>query len=443
MNRQTIIFLLLCLTASASGQKPSIELTFTAIDSTYHKYLDSIKVINRTQGGDTILYYPDTVLILGYFTKIPETNDVDGYFQVFQNYPNPMADQTIIKMYIPKKDEVSITITDLLGQAIIRLDRVMDQGLHSFRFINGKGTLNIFTAKWKEYSNSIKIIRSDKSSAVLPSLEYIGVEFPIPQLKETLDMNSFPYSPGDELLYIGYNDTLQSGILDYPDTSKTYVFQFATNIPCIESPIVEYEGQVYNTIQIFSQCWLKENLNVGAMISGGTQTDNGIIEKYCFNNEPDSCSKYGGLYQWDEMMHYTFDQGVNGICPEGWHVPSDEDWKILEGAVDSFYPIGHSIWGSYTRDYRGTDCGYNLKSIDGWYLSMNGSDSFGFTSLPAGMRYDEVFESATYGSYYWTSTYHHNVWSYHRVFTYHSSGSYRSWLKYEINDAMSVRCLKD
>lgn len=74
--------------------------------------------------------------------------------------------------------------------------------------------------------------------------------------------------------------------------------EFATNIPCPGTNIVEYEGQVYSTIQIFSQCWLKENLNVGTMIEGPEDmADNGIVEKYCFNYRPDCCNKYGGLYQ--------------------------------------------------------------------------------------------------------------------------------------------------
>ena len=137
----------------------------------------------------------------------------------------------------------------------------------------------------------------------------------------------------------------ESGILDNPESNETYTFQFATNIPCKGTPTVTYEGQVYNTIQIFNQCWLKVNLNVGTMIPGTEEmTDNGIIEKYCYNNEPDSCTKYGGLYQWNEMMQYVTQQGTQGICPPDWHLPTDEEWKVLEGAVDSQYGIGDYTW---------------------------------------------------------------------------------------------------
>ncbi len=50
------------------------------------------------------------------------------------------------------------------------------------------------------------------------------------------------------------------------------------------------------------------------------------------------------LYQWEEMMQYTTQQGAQGICPPGWHLPTDEEWKVLEGAVDSQYGIGDPEW---------------------------------------------------------------------------------------------------
>ena len=196
----------------------------------------------------------------------------------------------------------------------------------------------------------------------------------------------------------------ESGILDSPETNETYTFQFATNIPCPGTPTVTYEGQVYNTIQIFSQCWLKENLNVGTMIPGSQDMiDDGIIEKYCYNNEPDSCTVYGGLYQWDEMMQYTTTQGTQGICPPDWHLPTDEEWKVLQGAVDSQFWIGNPTWDEV--GYWGFDAGTNLKTTSGWNNNGNGTDSFGFSGLPGGYRLVNGY-FAVIGSYglWWTST---------------------------------------
>ena len=90
------------------------------------------------------------------------------------------------------------------------------------------------------------------------------------------------------------------------------------------------DGQTYNSVQIGTQCWMAENLNIGEMINGSEEmTDNGVIEKYCYDNDPANCETYGGLYQWNEMMEYTTTPGVQGICPTDWHLPSDGEWTTL------------------------------------------------------------------------------------------------------------------
>lgn len=406
-----LIFILFAL-SEIFGQRPSIALTFSAVNNTAWVQLDSLKVMNRTQGGDTVLYYPDTVLVLDYQVGIPEPHHTVEGFQVFQNYPNPVADQTTINLYVPSKDMVSITVTDVLGRVVILSERVLDEGLHSFRFTPGDGSIFFFAANWRGCRSSTRILRANMFDAGVCSLEYLGNENRIPQLKVKEDIQLFTYELGDNLLYIGYSEDIQSGILDAPDESKIYTFQFATNFHCRGTPTVNYDGQVYTTIQIFSQCWLKENLNVGTMIPGTeVQTNNGIIEKYCYNNEPDSCSKYGALYQWDEMMQYATQQGAQGICPPGWHIPIDEEWKLLEGAVDSQYGIGDPEWDN-SWDARGFDVGMNLKSTSGWYSGGNGTDLFDFSGLPGGYRLLGGFDMISLYGFWWTSSEndYYNTW---------------------------------
>jgi len=78
------------------------------------------------------------------------------------------------------------------------------------------------------------------------------------------------------------------------------------------------DGLNYNTVLIGDQCWMGENLNVGDMIKDTLEMkDNGVIEKYCFNNDPTNCDEYGGFYQWEEMMEYTTTTSVKGICSFG------------------------------------------------------------------------------------------------------------------------------
>ena len=435
--------LVLGVMSSIYSQKPAIDLTFTAVNNSAYIKLDSIKVMNRTQGGDNMLYWPDTtlklgitpgdlLLYIGYSTGYPvglqELHPKIEEFTLFQNYPNPVEDQSIISMFIPEKGAVDVMVTDVQGKVIISTDWQLDKGNHSFSFIPGDGSLFFLIAHWNRINRSIKILTTEENSGKQCMLNYIGRSNGEPRLKAALPRAGFMQ---------------ESGILDTPETNETYTFEFATNIPCPGTPTITYEGQVYNTIQIFSQCWLKENLNIGTMIPGTQEmSNNSLIEKYCYNNEEDSCTKYGGLYQWGEIMLYTSQQGVQGICPSGWHLPTDEEWKVLEGAVDSQYGIGGPEW-DIDLLYRGFDAGLNLKSMSGWTGSgSNGTDLFGFSGLPGSFRdIDGYFYYVGGYAVWWSSTEDIPTNAWYRTLTYEGPGVFRS--NYLKEDGYSVRCLRD
>ena len=437
-----ILVLLSCVVTS-TAQKPSLELTFTANDSATHIQLDSIKVMNRTQGGDTVLYYPDTVLVLDYIVGVEEMDDKEGGLQVYQNYPNPVVESTTISIYLPEKGLVRCLITDILGRIIQHYEGVLESGVHLFSYSPGGGEMSFFTVVNENSRETIKILHPKHNNSSSPSLSYVGMSYtPVYEIKASEEVQGFSFSLGDTLLYIGYANELESGILDDPAISDTISFQFVANIPCLGTPTVTYEGQVYNTIQIFSQCWLKENLNVGTMISDGLEmTDNWTIEKYCYNNEDDNCTVYGGLYKWDEMMQYTSQQGVKGICPQGWHIPTDEEWKILEGIADSIYKIGNSEWDTigYSRGY---DVSQGLKSTSGWWNGGNGTDDFGFSALPGGWRFvDGFFNWIGARGYWWSSSENVDANAWMRSFHTDKTISVRS--PFDKLNSLSVRCIKN
>jgi uncharacterized protein (TIGR02145 family) len=86
---------------------------------------------------------------------------------------------------------------------------------------------------------------------------------------------------------------------------------------------------------IGDDCWMTENLNVGRMISpAALPSDNDTIEKYCYGDDTLRCQLQGGLYTWDELMGHSQNEYHKGICPEGWHLPSDEEWYAMESFVD-------------------------------------------------------------------------------------------------------------
>jgi hypothetical protein len=102
-------------------------------------------------------------------------------------------------------------------------------------------------------------------------------------------------------------------------------------------PNVDLEGNsYYKTVAIGSQCWLKENLNIGDFrntLLGAQESNCSNIEKYCYGNDEENCDSYGGLYQWDQTVcgeNIPGNERTQGICPDGWEIPTDEDFRILE-----------------------------------------------------------------------------------------------------------------
>jgi len=177
--------------------------------------------------------------------------------------------------------------------------------------------------------------------------------------------------------------------------------------PCPGTPTVLYEGKTYNTVQIGTQCWFKENLNVGTRINANQQqNNNGIIEKYCYNDDENNCSIYGGLYQWNEMMQYMTNQGAKGICPSGWHIPTDGEWCTVTQFLDP--NIDCNIVGARL----GTTEGGKMKSTGTieagtglWHTPNTGAtNSSGFTALPSGYGFTGGFYEQGNYALLWSSS---------------------------------------
>jgi uncharacterized protein (TIGR02145 family) len=193
---------------------------------------------------------------------------------------------------------------------------------------------------------------------------------------------------------------------------------------CPGVPSIKYQGKLYHTVRIGSQCWLKENLNVGVMIdSSKDQSDNKVIEKYCYRNDPVNCTKYGGLYQWNEALQYSSGTSkIKGICPPGWHLPDTSGISKLSAAVN--------------RNSR------ELKAVGQGDGPGLGSDKSGFSALLAGSRglNGEFFGLNSY-TYFWTGTITNAVDSYDLYLNHGTENIYKSDSR--VWYGLSVRCIKD
>ena len=212
---------------------------------------------------------------------------------------------------------------------------------------------------------------------------------------------------------------------------------------------VEYElftdvrdGQVYRSVKIGEQVWMAENLNYAY----NQKTSSLDSSSFCYNDEPDSCAKYGRLYLWSAAMDSAtvFSEAgkgcgdektcasaglaamVQGVCPKGWHLPNPIEFEILVGAIG------------------GTDFGIALKAISGWNDDGNGTDSFGFSALPAGAKdfgknYD--FNDAGECAFFWLS---YESDKFYAQSMYQENGiEYSKTLYFDKDYGFSVRCIKD
>jgi uncharacterized protein (TIGR02145 family) len=174
---------------------------------------------------------------------------------------------------------------------------------------------------------------------------------------------------------------------------------------CGTSLIDVRDGAAYNTVLIGTQCWFAQNINMGKKISGAIlQSNNGTIEKYCYDNLEDNCSVYGGLYTWAEAVQFLngatnstswdpIPSGyVTGICPNGWHLPDDDDWNNLTS-----YLGGLTVTGGKMKDVSWL-----------WdYPNTGATNESGFTGLPAGYAIGyggNNFYSLHSNTWYWSAT---------------------------------------
>lgn len=217
---------------------------------------------------------------------------------------------------------------------------------------------------------------------------------------------------------------------------------YGLSVRCIkENTVTDIDGNQYGTVKIGSQIWMKENLKTTKLNDGTTitnVTDNAAwgaltTPGRCWydNDEASNGDIYGILYNW-----YTVETAK--LCPAGWHIPSDAEWKILEGNADTQYGVGDPVWDN--PDLRGLDVGKRLKKTTGWSTNT-GTDVYGYSALPGGIRQVAGgFSSIGVQCSLWSATGTPPT-AWRRTINHDSdkTGRYQNSMKI----GSSVRCLKD
>jgi uncharacterized protein (TIGR02145 family) len=230
------------------------------------------------------------------------------------------------------------------------------------------------------------------------------------------------------------------GSLVLPGNS-TCANEYINVVGCNGQTSLTYDGRTYDLVEIGGQCWFADNLATDQYRNGdpiptgldNTTWQNTTAGAYTiYNNDPVNDPIYGKLYNWYTAVD------TRGLCPSGWHVPTDCEWMFLEGS------LGMSVSDQETAGYRGTNEGGALKASTSWNSPNTGAtNSSGFTALPGGYRnYDGLYLPIGSFGYWWSSTENDSFTAWYRTLIFNDSNVYRD-TSVSKQDGNSVRCLRD
>ena len=179
-----------------------------------------------------------------------------------------------------------------------------------------------------------------------------------------------PYNPGMTDIEVCANDGFVSQYSDCSDYPSVSTFKDSR------------DGKTYKYVEIGTQRWMAENLNFNASGSKcyGESGGDDWIEIITSGQEQTYCDKYGRLYDWSTAMNGSSSSsanpsGVQGVCPDGWHLPSDVEWTELENSVG-----GSSIAGRKLK----SQSGWNGCGPVGSHNLYRCEDAYGWSALPGG-----------------------------------------------------------
>ena len=463
-KRITLITLLTLCAATLFAQ--TVSVTFTGRDAQNHYLpLNRVVVSNLTKGWQETLTWPDTVLVMT-TTGIGDVETQNfASLRLSQNNPNPFDGTTFVNLNVAEQGDVELVLTDIVGRIVGANNySPLQPGTHEIRITLSTPGLYFLTARQNGRTSSVKMVnRGNGSGNAITFAGIVGAnnDSPLPQPKHAhRGVTDNPFDLGDQMEYVGY--TMQNGVeamsghvTQAQNASQTVVLTFGNGLLCPGMPTVtDIDGNVYNTVQIGGQCWMRENLRTthyadGTAISAGG-SNYSYTEQYYYDYSSYSLplEKRGYLYNWPAAMHGAASSsanpsGVQGICPAGWHLPSDAEWTQLTdyvGSVSEYQCGGNS---SYIAKALASETGWNSYGGDcvvGNDPTLNNAS--GFSVVPAG-SWIGGFGLAGYDAFFWSSTEDESRSgnAYYRFLDYGHPFVGRS--DYGKDLGFSVRCLRD
>jgi uncharacterized protein (TIGR02145 family) len=366
----------IALTASVNSQ--NYLISFEGSGET--TIVESVFVENLTQGTSLTIDENDQLRLVKDVTGIsPVWDNKDNMLRI---YPNPGKEYSNIEFIAPRAGFIITEVYDIAGKKILQKSNYFEKGTHLMQ-ISGlsSGVYNI-NLRSIGFNYTGKIVCQSNPSR-LAQINYSGqADIPVnaTRLKSENAEVRMQYNTGDRLKLTGISGNYSTVVVDVPAKSQSISFNF---VMCTDN-----DGNNYPVVTIGTQTWMAENLKSTAFANGISiplVEDNSAWDAlgpgdmaYCYyQNSSENGDTYGALYSWASAMNggpssITNPSGVQGVCPNGWHLPSDAEWTEL---------MDH-LGGELVAGGKMKDVGTTLWKSP----NTEATNESGFTGLPGGYR---------------------------------------------------------
>jgi len=419
-----LLSILMFFSLLSLGQNISVSFTASGAASE----IDSVRATNLTTNQSVTLPGNET-LVLSASTGVPSVSEPAHLGMVF---PNPFFGWTTITCAVQKPQTVYLIVLNLTGQVVAQTTAIVQPGENAFALSVNTPGIYAITLTSISGTTSHKVICTETSESST-SLKYLGRAFNsgeqsnLAQTKLKTSSYVLGFAKGDVIHYTCKSGRFITIVTDSPKASKNCLVQF---VPCIDP-----DDKNYSIVKIGDQTWMAENLAYLPAVSGSNVGSDSLPYYYVYGFEGTNVNlakkaandgNYGVLYNW---------VAARTACPEGWHLPTDEEWQTLEIA------LGMTPSESDLSGIRGS-VGKILKSTSGWEENGSGNNQSGFAAVPMGFRfYEGGFDYLGHGAYHWTDSEYNTTYVWYRHLYHAYIGTHRGLdvKRY----GFSVRCVRD
>ncbi len=381
-----------------------IQLTFDA--ENIEDKIDSIIVLNHRTGQVLKLLGNEILVLNNISTNTGFTNGVidEGFI-----YPNPTDGFSYLNYISSEQGDVELRVYNSSGHLLGNHSNLLPPGNHQFKVTFPMNGFYVVSLMKNQDVKNFKAINLGKNQQDF-QIHYMGINGngnENDMVEKSVSVNkSMNYREGDILHFTLYSANMIAIMTETPTISKNLKVNFHK---CIDP-----DNRNYKTVKIGDQIWMAENLaylpSVSPSSQGSASAPHYYVNGYqgidvAAAKQHANYKTYGVLYNWPAAMAGAASSSANpskvqGVCPAGWHLPSDAEWKQLEMA------LGMTRSQADASGLRGNNQGTQLKTTSGWASNGNGTNTSGFSALPGGCRFDGIgtFHSVGNNGYWWSST---------------------------------------